>query len=431
MMSNWILPAAGAVLAAATSGNNFGSSTSRLSMGLQRVEANGASCAPRLSANGRFVVFESKATNLVPHDGNERTDIFVFDLESRSTRRVSVAFDGSGANGDCFQPTISADGRRVAFLSTATNLVHDDTNGCADVFVRDLTTQETFRASITHDGKQSNAPSGAPFLTPDGRTVVFQSAASNLVPGDTNGKSDIFVHNLAAAQTLRITMGFDGSEANGDSICPSASDHASVIVFSSNASNLVPQDGNGTMDVFAFERRTGKVSRISASSAGEGNGLSKTSGPGSRCISNDGRLIVFESGASNLLHGDSNGKIDVFVFDRQQGVLSRASVSTSGAQSDEDCSGAEISANGRSVVFQSASKMLAEGKSTSSADVFLRDLPTAQTARVSMGQEGGEPDFHCVRPTVGFNGSVVMFESQATNLVDNDNNAVSDIFARK
>ena len=167
--------------------------TRRVGVGLGGVQANEASTAAAVSANGRFVAFDSFASNLVPGDDNFARDVFVYDRRAGTTRRVSVG--SAGSNGESFFPAISADGRFVAFVSSATDLVPGDTNNEDDIFVRDLELGATRRVSVGPGGTQGNGPSSGPALSADGRFVAFEIAANTLVPGDTNGATDIFVRD--------------------------------------------------------------------------------------------------------------------------------------------------------------------------------------------------------------------------------------------
>jgi Tol biopolymer transport system component len=262
------------------------------------------------------VVFTSLATNLVVGDTNGFMDVFVHDRDTGETSRVSVASDGTQANDHTYWPAVSADGRYMAFHSMATNLVAGDTNGFGDVFVHDRDTGETARLSMAFDGAQGNGLSAYPFVSGDGRYVAFISWASNLVPGDTNGTSDIFVHDRDTGETTRVSVASDGTQGNGQSgqWHHAISADGRYVAFRSFASNLVPGDTNNNHDIFVHDRETGETTRVSVASDGtEGNGFSSDAD-----ISADGRYVAFESTANNLVPGDTNNSFDVFVHD--QGV---------------------------------------------------------------------------------------------------------------
>jgi LPXTG-site transpeptidase (sortase) family protein len=266
---------------------------------------------PSISADGRYVAFSSDRS-LVSGDTNDTFDVFVYDRQANVTTRVSVSSSGTEGNGQSAYPVISADGRYVAFVSWADNLVANDTNNATDIFVHDRQTGITTRVSVDSSGDQGNDYSGHAAISADGRYVAFDSSASNLVTGDTNGVYDIFIHDLQTARTMRISVGLAGRQANGDSFEPSLSADGRYVAFPSLASNLVTGDTNGPyFDVFVFDRQTKKTILASISSSGvQGNAVSIDAS-----ISADGQLVAFESFADNLVTGDTNSMWDVFVHE--------------------------------------------------------------------------------------------------------------------
>src|SRR5436190_1064825 len=292
--------------------------TERVSVASGGTEGNAASLAAARSAVGRFVAFVSAATDLVAADTNGASDVFVHDRQTGATERVSVASGGAQGNGSsgligfAFPPALSADGRFIAFVSLATSLVAGDTNGATDVFVRDRLTGTTERVSVASGGTQSNAASLGSALSADGRLVAFQSDATNLVVGDTNGATDVFVRDRQTGMTARVSVASDGTQANNVSTYPALSADGRFVAFQSAATNLVAGDTNGATDVFVRDRQTGTTERASVASGGtQGNGSS--AGP---VLSADGGLVAFHSTATNLVAGDANGAYDVFVHDR-------------------------------------------------------------------------------------------------------------------
>jgi Tol biopolymer transport system component len=213
-------------------------------------QADGPSSTAAISANGQFVAFESDAANLVTGDTNHFTDIFIRDLTTGKTTRVSVDSAGRQANGPSSNAAISADGRFVAFESDATNLVLGDTNGKRDVFVYDLVTRATSRVSVDSAERQANGPSFIAAISADGRFIAFESDASLLVPGDSNLKRDIFVRDLTAGTTTRASVDSADRQVNGSSSNASISGDGRFVVFDSDAFTLVPNDTNGKRDVF-------------------------------------------------------------------------------------------------------------------------------------------------------------------------------------
>jgi Tol biopolymer transport system component len=234
----------------------YTNTTTLVSAAMGGAAANGASLQPSISANGRYVAFTSSASNLVAGDTNSAAEVFVRDLYTKTTTLLSVGMGGAAANGVSLQPSISANGRYVAFTSAASNLVPGDTNNATDVFVRSLGWHpKTTRASVSTDGSQGNGDSLQPSLSADGSTVAFTSEASNLVPGDTNNATDVFVRSLGwHPKTTRISVSTDGSQGNGDSAAPELSWFGQAATFTSDSSNLVSGDTNDSADIFVWTR---------------------------------------------------------------------------------------------------------------------------------------------------------------------------------
>ncbi len=245
--------------------------------------------------------------------------MFVYDRRTDAIERASVAGDGTEANDEALDPALSADGRYAAFTSCATNLVAGDTNFQPDVFVRDLATGETERVSVASGGAQGNMCSAYPSFSADGRYVAFMSCAFNLVAGDTNGSPDIFVHDRQTGETERVSVASDGTEGDYCSWDADISADGRYVSFYSEAANLVTADGNAFADVFVHDRETGETVRVSVDSDGaEGDGASEASS-----ISADGRYVAFESSASNLVAGDTNvvlGRLPSRPGDRRDGA---------------------------------------------------------------------------------------------------------------
>ncbi|MBI4200733.1 MAG: PD40 domain-containing protein, partial [Chloroflexi bacterium] len=345
--------------------------TTRVSVSSAGIQGNQGSNFPgAISADGRFVAFHSTATNLAAVDTNDRSDVFVHDRQTGETTMVSVSTAGVQGNTTSNSPSISADGRFVAFYSFATNLVAGDTNMVGDIFVHDRQAGETTRASVSSGGAQANDSSGEPSISADGRFVAFWSQATNLVPGDTNGTADIFLRDWQGGATNIVSLSSSGAQGNGGSGGPSMSTDTRFIAFHSYASNLVAGDTNNVQDVFVHDRQTGATSRVSVSTAVvQGNQASVNP-----TISADGRFVAFGSYASNLVAGDTNNVQDVFVHDRQTGETTRASVSTAGAQGFNASGFPAISVDGRFVAFQSDSFNLVAGDTNGKSDIFVRDL---------------------------------------------------------
>ena len=405
--------------------------TERVSLGHADAQSSGGgSFAAAISGNGRFVAFTSGATNLVPEDTNDAQDVFVRDRLSGVTQRVSVGFGGIQGNGNStFRPAISADGRFVAFTSGATNLVPGDTNARPDVFVRDRITATTRRVSVRSGGAQGNGFSRLPAISAHGRFIAFQSFATNLVSADTNGFADVFVHDIISGTTRRVSIGPGGAQGDEDSFVPAISADGRFVAFASAAANLVRGDANGTSDVFVRDRDQGTTRRVSLGPAGvEGDNASGTGG--TVAISWDGRFVAFASFASNLVLSDTNGVEDVFVRDRQLGMTELASLNSDELQADAFSIEPAISANGRVVAFVSGAANLVRGDTNGTEDVFVRDRDQGITRRVSLGQGSIQGNGPSREPAISAGGRFVAFHSGANNLVPDDTNQEIDIFIR-
>jgi pimeloyl-ACP methyl ester carboxylesterase/archaellum component FlaF (FlaF/FlaG flagellin family) len=356
-----------------------------------------------ISGDGRYVAFMSFASNLVPGDTNSIGDVFVHDRDTDadgifdepgavSTARVNVDSAGNQAYGSSDWAIVSGDGRYVAFYSYDSNLVPGDTNEVADVFVHDRLTGIPQRVSVDSAGNQGNGESYKPAISADGRFVAFTSAASNLVPGDTNATADIFVRDRdtdadgvfdepGAVSTARVSIDSAENQGNAGSDVPAISADGRHVAFTSAASNLAPGDSNNTLDIFVRDRQAGTTERVSVDNSGDqGSDYS-----GVAAMSADGRYVVFTSHATNLVPGDTNGSDDIFVRDRdtdadgifdEPGAASttRVSVDSAGNQGNSWSSyPPSISANGRYAAFTSGATNLVPGDTNGVYDVFVHD----------------------------------------------------------
>jgi Tol biopolymer transport system component len=327
---------------------------------------------------------------------------------------LPAAARGEPANGGSFTASFSGDGRYVAFDSAASNLAPDDHNGVLDVFVRDRLTSKTQRVSVGPQGVEANERSYDPAISGDGRYVAFTSWASNLIPGDTNNRPDVFVHDRATGLTELVGRG------NDESASPSVSGDGRYVAFLSYASNLVPGDVAGTWDVFVRDRANETTERVNVSSD-ETPALFGRRIYTKATISANGRYVAFSSDAPNLVDGDTNGTADVFVRDRIAGITDRVSLGARGQQLDADNGiyGAAISAGGRFVTF------------ISGAHLFIRDRVDATTERVDVASDGTQANNGlCCNQAISADGRYVAFMSFATNLVFGDTNDQGDVFLR-
>jgi Tol biopolymer transport system component len=401
-------------------------------------QANLYSYAIGISAHGRYVVFNSDATNLVPRDANYQSDVFVRDRVTGVTTRVSVSsrddeaaqspdpFGGSHAGG------ISADGRFVVFYSDAANLAAHDTNAAVDIFVHDRKARRTSRVSVGSTGRQANAGSGFPAISANGRYVAFISLASNLVAGDTNHASDVFVHDRATGQTRRMSVSSRGRQGNGWSETPALSADGRYVTFTSIASNLVAGDTNGLPDAFVRDRTRGETRRVSVSSSGrQGAGPRYSNGSNAPSVSANGRYVAFRSDMTNLVPGDTNHVFDIFVNDRVTRQTRRVSIATRGGQANAESLGSPVvSADGRYVAFASLATNLVENDRNEITDVFIRDRRTHRTFLASLGSTGGQGTDGSWPATFSADNRYLAFSSWAGNLVPSDLSPGPDAFVR-
>jgi len=353
--------------------------TSRVSLRSGGKQGNSHSSDPAISGDGRYVAFTSSATNLVAGDTNRALDVFVHDRYRRVTSRVSVGPGGrQGASTDrrpisYADTAISADGRYIAFTSTATNLVAHDTNKTSDVFVHDRRTGVTHRVSVSSAEREGDRPSLFPGISGDGHFIVFASLATTLVKTDENAKADVFVRDQRKGTTSLISAAIGKRPSNGDSLSPTISGNGRYVAYTSDGPNLVAGDTNGGADVFVHDRRLGTTSRVSVGPHGT------QAQPGNQpnaffletALSGDGRYIALTSAAANLVLRDRNKTTDVFQRDRRTGVTSRISVGTAEREGNGESLFPAISADGRYAAFASDSSNLVPGDTNGTSDVFV------------------------------------------------------------
>jgi Tol biopolymer transport system component len=398
-------------------------------------EPDGGGWWSSMSADGRYIAFQSWADNLDPRDGHNGYDIFVRDRLLGVTKIASLTWDDQPANGASFDPGVSANGRVVVFSSLATNLVPDDSNGVRDIFVRDLDAGTTERVSVSSFGEQADADCEWPAVSGDGRYVVFHSAATTLASGG-NGFAQVYLHDRWAHTTTRISVSSTGEIANYDALKPRISETGRYVLFCSYADNLAPNDHNNEKDLLLRDLWAGTTERISVANATgiEGNARSPAAPP--PAITPDGRYVAFSSEASNLVAGDANGLFDIFVRDRVLGTTELVSVSSSGehgnGESGHSLSGLAISADGRYVAFGSLATNLVPGDTNGVRDVFLRDRVAGATQRISVSTSGEQGDAESGYNAIAMSAdaSVIAFDSSATNFSDLDPDDSLDVFVR-
>ncbi|KAA0583491.1 calcium-binding protein [Azospirillum sp. B21] len=391
------------------------------------VGGNSNSSAPVISADGTKVVFQSSASDLVPGDTNGQYDLFLKDLTTGAITRVNTAADGTVAQGTFFRYTLSSDGTTVAFASDAEFLVPNDTNGTFDVFVKDMVTGQVTLVSQTAGGVSANGFSTSPALSADGRIVAFESRADDLVPGDTNGQGDIFVKDLSTGAVTLASLTADGAQTNDFSASPKLSADGSKLVFTSAATNLVPGDVNGEMDTFLKDLTTGQVTLVSQSADGtQPNRLS-----GGMGLSDDGSKVVFVTAADNLVPNELNDTDDVFLKDLATGTLTLVSQTAAGVQSNGWSGDGDVSGDGTKVVFVSSATNLVPDDTNGLPDVFMKDLTSGEITLVSLSPDGltGSGANWGDAATLSSDGSRIAFTSAAPDLSPDDaNGPLLDVF---
>jgi Tol biopolymer transport system component len=411
-----------------------GAVTERVSVSATGAEANDASGydgnASVISQDGRFVTFVSSASNLVPGDTNGVADVFVRDRINGTTERISVSSGGIQADGVCVPTAISGDGRLVAFVSLASNLVPGDTNGAFDIFVRDRLTATTQRVSVSSSGRQGDADSLAAGMSADGRFVAFDSEASDLVAADTNHVADVFLRDRLSGTTERVSVSSAGVQGDAGSaaniVIPAVSEDGRYVAFESDATNLVADDTNRVSDVFTRDRLAGSTELVSLRSG------DYPAGSASCCelsMTPDGRYVAFTTD-DELGSDDSNLVADVYLRDMQRGIVERISVSGSGGQANDRSHVGSISADGRFVAFVSFASNLVPGDRNGAFDAFVRDRAAGATERVSVSSDGAGGNANSDGVAISGDGRWVAFASFASNLVPSDTNGVADLFVR-
>jgi len=389
--------------------------------------SNGRSSNVRGSPDLRYVVWHSHATNLVAGDTNLFQDVYWRDTYTGETELISLGDQGQQGDGDSRWPTVSADARFVAFQSFATNLVPGDTNGVADVFVRDRVSGTLMCGSLGLGGAPSDGSSRYPMVSRDGRMLVFESSATNLVAGDTNAHKDIYVRDLASGVARCLSPGLGGAGADGESGAPTFAPDCAHVVFESLATNLVPNDQNGVQDIFVCDLASGALVRASENASGV-----EADGP---CydayLSFDGRFVIFRSTATNLVPNDTNGVMDVFVKDLQTGAVTRESLTWYGGQVRWNCYGPWITPDGRYSIFTTTDPNVVPGDHHAVSDLFLRDRVAGTVERVNLDYLGQESGGGANYPVPSDDGSRVIFDSLGDGLVPNDTNGLRDVFLRE
>jgi|LakWasM104_HOW12_FD_contig_111_155901_length_8940_multi_4_in_0_out_0_1 serralysin len=347
------------------------------------IKANDYSSAfaQSISADGKFILYAPAGG----FDSNDYYDIYLKNLETGENTIISTSSDDQIGNADVVldHPQFSADGRFVSFSSYASNLTPDDTDYGSDIFTKNLLTGETTLVSTNSVGEKANSGSVVSTISANGRYVAFHSTATNLSNADTNSSIDVYWKDTLTNETKLVSSNVDGIVGNGRSWYGSISADGNLVVFESLASNLVAADNNSFYDIFVKNMTTGAIQRVSTSSTGlEANGNSENAS-----ISADGRYVIFESRASNLISNDTNGPpwgSDIFIKDLQTGITQRVSTNSNNLQLSDESINGKFSANGKYVIFDSRSNDVVSGDTNSAVyDTFIKNLETGEVRLVS------------------------------------------------
>ena len=386
--------------------------------------------AGTVSPDGRFVAFISDATNLVAGDTNGIQYIFVLDRQSGAVERVNVATNGAQANNFCDEPAFSADGRYVAFNARASNLVPGDTNDFDDLLVYDRQKRVTERVNVDSNGVQEEAWTYNPMppsISANGRYVAF-STYTAFAPNDDNETADVYVHDRRTGANELVSVDSNGVVSSSGGEFPSISADGRYVAFQANSRDLVPEETlpNATQyvaNIFVHDRRSGVTRRVSRDFKRRLGGNEWSIWP---AISGNGRFVVFASGSTNLTpEPDTNGVDDIFLFDRLTGLTKRISVASDGTQANGESSVPQISADGGRVAFRSAASNLVPNDVY--GGVFVHDLATSTTTKVSIDSAGAQPGGSGYYPKMSADGRFVTFMS-GDHLAPGDTDRRDDLY---
>lgn len=390
------------------------------------AKGNKESFSASLSADASTVAFHSSATNLDPGDNDAARDVYARDLLSGTIQLVSTTQAGVKGNADSFAPAISADGTLVAFQSFATNLHPSDADLYLDVYLKDLSSGVLRLLSASDSGVKGNGDSFAPAISADGTRVAFASDATNLDPGDSERRFDVYVKRVSTGDIVLASRSAGGTNSNGDSLSPTLSAHGRVVAFDSSATNLTGADADSISDIFTKELATGALKLVSTSANGiKGNGNSY--GPS---ISSGGQAVAFQSAARNLHGDDADALQDIYVKDLSSGDITLASTSDSRVKGNGGSVTPAISGNGSVVAFHSIATNLDPVDTDAIPDVFVKEVDTGDITLASLSEDGNKGNGSSLAPSLAGDGTVVAFDSTSSNLHPDDTDVVEDIYVK-
>jgi Tol biopolymer transport system component len=396
-----------------------------LSLSSSGIQGTQASANPSISADGRFVAFLSNSPNLVAGPSNVYQQVYWRDRQTGDTLRISQSTTGQPSNNHSSLAFVSGDGSRVMFWSYASDLVPGDTNQNFDVFVRDLARSVTVMVTRSYTGGPLFGTVSPGAISRDGRYVAFCTDAPNVVPG-ASVMMHVYVRDLEDHLSSLVDVSTAGAQANNSSVGGALSEDGRFVAFSSAATNLVNADNNGKSDIFVRDRQA----RTTALASIATNGTEANDNSDDARISGDGRFVLFDTMATNLVTGDTNFRRDVFLHDMQTGSTIRISTGPGGVQASDNCFAESISGDGRYSTFYSASPGLVPGDSNQGYDVFVYDRITATLVRADLTSAGGEVSQGATESQVSADGTCVVFTSNAPGLAPPDTNGTFDVFAR-
>lgn len=398
----------------------------RVSVSSEGEEGDGDCYTISVSADGRYVAFTSRAVNLTDTvDTGTYRDVFLHDSQTGETVFVSKNSDGEIANGDSYSPKISANGQFVVFHSWASNLIDGDENDYRDIFVYDRVNDELSVVSVSSSGAQLTGDSIRPSISADGQYVAYETNGAGAVTGDSNSKRDIIVYDTESGENTRVSVATDGTQSGGDCYRAVISADGRYVAFDSSGSALVDDDENEERDVFVYDLEEGTLTRISVNPETGEEGDGRSAAPS---ISRDGSIIVFESEATNLIDDDDNELQDVFVYNLETNELTRVSVNTIGGDCDGASSTPMVSSDGRFVTFLSDATDLVADDTNGVKDAFSYDRETGDMVLVSVNDDGTCGNAKTSEVSVNSDGQYIAITSAATNLVDDDTNSCTDVF---
>jgi uncharacterized repeat protein (TIGR01451 family) len=387
---------------------------------------------PSLSADGTRVAFVSGSDILDPVVP-VGPGIYVKDLATGDVVLASTSDDGiPGDNGfGAYSPTLSEDGTKVAFGSYSDNLDPGDHDAETDVFVKDVVSGDITLASVTAAGVDANHFTYWSTLSGDGTRVAFTADATNLDPADTDVLEDVYVKDLLTGELVLASTTADGVKGNGENSELSLSADGTVLAFTSTATNLDPADTDSLPDVYVKNLLTGEITLASTSDVGD-KGNAGSSGPS---LSADGTLVAFSTDASNLHPADADGITDVYVKSLLTGDVALASTSDMGDKGNGGSFSASLSADGTTVAFNSGATNLDPADPNGGWDVYVKSLLTGDVALASAAQTPGKGvrrgNGASFWPSLSADGARVAFQSQATNLVLADRDTRDDIYVKE